>query len=141
MYWDSTINKWAPPRSSRGIPLVSTTLISLNMEMSRLTRDGTAETVSRDQIFRREREQGNIHFPCSADHEQDGQPYPVDPCVVCVCVYVCCHPVHSERQVYGRTSRGHTGGTPHRISPPSFCGACLNFSREKDSAVSFPRRP
>ena len=28
----------------------------------------------------------------------------------------------------GRTSRGHTGGRPHRIShPPSFCGACLNF--------------
>ena len=25
------------------------------------------------------REQGNIHFPCSADHEQDWQPYPVDP--------------------------------------------------------------
>ena len=23
--------------------------------------------------------QGNIHFPCSADHEQDWQPYPVDP--------------------------------------------------------------
>ena len=35
----------------------------------------------------------------------------------------------------GRTSRGHTGGRSHRIShPPSFCGACLNFSREKDSA-------
>ena len=30
--------------------------------MSRLTRDGTAESVSRDQILRREREQGNIHF-------------------------------------------------------------------------------
>ena len=29
----------------------------------------------------------------------------------------------------------------HRISPPPFCGACLNFSREKDSAVPFPRRP
>ena len=28
----------------------------------------------------------------------------------------------------GRTTRGHTGGRPHRISyPPSFCGACLNF--------------
>ena len=27
--------------------------------------------VSRDQILRRERGQGNIHFPCSADHEQD----------------------------------------------------------------------
>ena len=25
------------------------------------------------------REQGNIHFPCSADHEQDWQAYPVDP--------------------------------------------------------------
>ena len=42
----------------------------------------------------------------------------------------------------GRTSRGHTGGRSHRIlHPPSFCGACLNFSREKDSAIPFPRRP
>ena len=49
------------------------------MEMSRLTRDGTVEPVSRDQIIRRKRGQGNIHFPCSADHEQDWQPYPVDP--------------------------------------------------------------
>ena len=49
------------------------------MEMSRLTRDGTAEPVSRDQILRHAREQGNVHFPCSADHEQDWQPYPVDP--------------------------------------------------------------
>ena len=23
--------------------------------------------------------QGNVHFSCSADHEQDWQPYPVDP--------------------------------------------------------------
>ena len=53
--------------------------------MSRLTRDGTAEPVSRDQILRRERGQGNIYFPCSADHEQDWQPYPVDPysCYMC----------------------------------------------------------
>ena len=47
--------------------------------MSRLTRDRTAEPVSRDQILRHARGQGNIHFPCSADHEQDCQPYPVDP--------------------------------------------------------------
>ena len=47
--------------------------------MSRLTRDGTAEPVSRDQILRHARGQGNIHFPCSADHEQDWQPCPVDP--------------------------------------------------------------
>ena len=47
--------------------------------MSRLTRDGPAEPVSRDQIFRHARGQGNVHFPCSADHEQDWQPYPFDP--------------------------------------------------------------
>ena len=47
--------------------------------MSRLTRDGTAEPLSRDQILRHARGQGNVHFPCSADHEQDWQPYPVDP--------------------------------------------------------------
>ena len=47
--------------------------------MNRLTRDGTAEPVSRDQILRRIRGQGDIHFHCSADHEQDWQPYPVDP--------------------------------------------------------------
>ena len=56
------------------------TRFSLRMEMSRLTRDGTAEPVSQDQILRRERElQGNIHFPSSADHVQDWQPYPIDP--------------------------------------------------------------
>ena len=47
--------------------------------MSRLTRVGTAESVSRDQILRHARGQGNINLPCSADHEQDWQPYPVDP--------------------------------------------------------------
>ena len=71
--------------------------------MGRLTRDGTAEPVSRDQIPRRERGQGNIHFPCSDDHEQDWQPYSVDLLLlhvktihtyityvhVCVCVCVC----------------------------------------------------
>ena len=46
--------------------------------MSKLTRDGTAEPVARDQILRRERRQRIVHFPCSAaDHEQDWQPCPV----------------------------------------------------------------
>ena len=44
--------------------------------MNRLTRNGTAEPVSRDQILRHARGQGNVHFPCSADHEQDWQPDP-----------------------------------------------------------------
>ena len=60
-------------------PVSISTRFSLSMEMSRLTRDGTAEPVSRDQILSHARGQGNIHFPCSADHEQDWQPYPVDP--------------------------------------------------------------
>ena len=47
--------------------------------MSRLARDGTAEPVSRDRILRRERGQGNVYFPCSTDHDQDWQPYQVDP--------------------------------------------------------------
>ena len=48
--------------------------------MARLIRDGTTEPVSRDQILRPERGQGKIQFPCcSADHEQDWQPYSVDP--------------------------------------------------------------
>ena len=44
----------------------------------RLARDGTAKSVSRDQILGCERAQGNIHFPCSADLEKDWQPSPVD---------------------------------------------------------------
>ena len=61
---------------------------------------------------------------------------------VCVCVCVCYLPIYSGRLVCGRTSRGHTGGRSHRISSaPSFGGACLNFSCEKDLDVPFPRRP
>ena len=40
------------------------TRFSPSMEMSRLTQDGAAEPVSRYQILRRERGQGNFHFPC-----------------------------------------------------------------------------
>ena len=45
----------------------------------------TAEPVSRDQILRRERGRGNNNFPRSDDHEQDWQPYLVDPfaCYMC----------------------------------------------------------
>ena len=58
--------------------------------MSRLTRDGTAETVSRDQILRHGRGQENISVLCSADHEQDWQPHPVGPysCYMCDHTYI-----------------------------------------------------
>ena len=101
--------------------------------MNRLTRDGTAEPVSRDQILRHAREQGNIHFPCSADHEREWQPYPVDPysaicddhtyiyiyiyihiyvlpCVVCVVCFLPIHSGHQVRWTYQPGShRSHTG--------------------------------
>ena len=49
---------------------------------SGLTRDGTAEHVSRDQIFRRRRD-----FPCSADHEKDySQPYRLMPSLLKVMI-------------------------------------------------------
>ena len=58
---------------------------------------------------------------------------------VCVCGF---YPFILDIKFVGRTSRVHTGGRSHTIfHPPSFCGACLNFSREKDSAIAFPRRP
>ena len=54
--------------------------------MRRLAQDGTAEPILRDQILRRERGQGDIHFPgSSANHEQDWQLYPVDPYSCCMC--------------------------------------------------------
>ena len=71
--------------------------------MSRLTRDGTAEPVSRDQILRHARGQGNVHFPCSADHEQDWQPYPVDP-YSAIC----------DDHTYIHTSEGDTTGGQRR---------------------------
>ena len=52
------------------------------MEMNRLTRDRTAEPVSRDQILRRE---GKCFPCCSADHVQGWQPDPVDPYSCCMC--------------------------------------------------------
>ena len=56
---------------------------------------------------------------------------------VCVCVCVCVFfPFILDIKFVGRTSRGHTGGRSHRnFHPPSFCGACLHFSREKDLAT------
>ena len=40
--------------------------------------DARRDGVSRNRTLRHVRGQGNIHFPCSAGHEQDWQPYPVD---------------------------------------------------------------
>ena len=46
--------------------------------MSRLTRGRDGRTCIAGQILRREQGQGKANFPCSADHKEDWQPYPVD---------------------------------------------------------------
>ena len=61
---------------------------------------------------------------------------------LCVCVFSS-HPLWTSSSLdvpAGVTQEeGHTGGRSHRIfNPPSFCGACLDFCREKDSAIPFP---
>ena len=54
--------------------------------------------------------------------------------VICVFCFLPNYIGHQVRWTY------QTGS--HRIShPPSFCGACLIFSGEKDSAIPLPRRP
>ena len=63
-------------------------------EWAGFTRDGTTEPVSRNlQILGREQGRGNLHFPCSADHEQDWQPYPVD-LYSTICVMTILHTQH-----------------------------------------------
>ena len=53
-----------------------------------------------------ERRQGNINFPCSADHEQDWQPYPVDhnplaiTCVTILTYMYVCMVTHIARGVW-----------------------------------------
>ena len=58
---------------------------------------------------------------------------------MCVCVFSS-HPFWTSSSLdlpAGVTQEeGHTGF----FNPPSFCGACLDFCREKDSAIPFPRR-
>ena len=75
--------------------------------------DAGRETVSRHQILRRERGQGNIRFPSSANPEQDWQPYPVDPysCYMCDDTYIhtYIHTYHIIRAIFayeaGKTYR------------------------------------
>ena len=83
--------------------------------MSRLTRDGTAEPVSRDQILRHECGQGNIPFSCSADHVQDWQPYPVDPYSCYVCDHTYIHTPSGQCRVY-RVTHLRTDGVHCRES-------------------------
>ena len=57
---------------------------------------------------------------------------------VCVCVAI---PFILDVRLWTHQPGSHRRKVTHKISPLSFCGACLHFSREKDSAIPFPRRP
>ena len=86
--------------------------------MSRLAWDGTAEPVSRDQI-----DKEIIIFPCSADHGQDWQPYPVDP-YYGLCNVMATHTISNLLPVginrwYSRTSNA-------RRLIPSYCTVPTN---------------
>ena len=64
--------------------------------------------------------------------------------ITCVCVCVCIvipfilDAIRLVDVPAGVTTQEEGHRIPH---PPSFCGACLNFYREKDPAIPFPRRP
>ena len=57
---------------------------------------------------------------------------------VCVCVCVCFLPINSGHQVRWTYQPGSHRRKVTQDFSSTFRGACLNFSREKDSAYSFP---
>ena len=129
------------------IPTVSTRF-SLSMEMSRLTRDWTAETVSRDQILRHARGRGNIIFPVQLTTSRIGN---LTRLIHTLLYVMTIHNVSRSvnvipfllgRQFCGRTIRGHTGRRSLRIPPPCpFVLRCLpSFFLGKVSNVPFPCR-
>ena len=77
--------------------------------MSRLTRDGIdcRTRLAKPNSQARTRT-GNINFPCSADHEEDWQPYPVDP----YSCYMCDHNIGEKPTVIRYTHINRYAGTP-----------------------------
>ena len=77
------INKCTRSRKSGGITRISTRSslsVENEFEQTDAGRNGTAESRYRETKFSgSERGQGKKHFPCSVDHEQNWQPYSVDP--------------------------------------------------------------
>ena len=92
-------------RGNREESLEVSTRFILSMENEQVDagRDCRTRLAS---ILRRERGQENIHFPCSADHEQDWQPYPVDPSSCYLYVsddFTLIHTYKDDFQAFGAT--------------------------------------
>ena len=70
------INKCTPPRKSGETPSVSTRFIlGVENEQADAGRDCRTRLTRQNSQART----GTVHFPSSADHEKNWQPYPVDP--------------------------------------------------------------
>ena len=64
---------------------------------------------------------------------------PILPVLSYMCFLCDFFPFILDIKFVGRTSRGHTGGRPHRIShPPSFCVRALMFLARRIQPFSFP---
>ena len=69
--------------------------------MSRLTRDGTAEPVSRDQILRHARGQGNTIFPVQLTTSRIGNLTRLIHTLLCVMIiHTYIHTVHEDEVQY-----------------------------------------
>ena len=109
--------------------------------MSRLTRDETAEPVSRGQILRHVRGQRNIHFPCSADHEQDWQPYPVDPySAICdghryIHIYIHTHYLFNDVTYYYKIISINTSNTIDTINTSNNINTTNNINTNGGTVI------
>ena len=91
--------------------------------MSRLTRDGTAEPVSRDQILRHARGQGNIIFPVQLTTSRIGN-YPVD-------LYSAVCDDHTYIHTYRVSSDNHIKRRSNFLAFGIFQAMCSNCRRER----------
>ena len=101
--------------------------------MSKLTRDGTVEPVLRDRILRRKRGQGKIHFPCSANHEQDWQPYIRNRALVQTNILI----VYDEKKIDSYVERK---SFPDQRAPTKRAGQWNSSTMEQSQEIVFTQR-
>ena len=79
------------------------------MEMSRLTRDGTAEPVSGDQILRHVRGQGNIIFPVQLTTSRIGNlTRLIHTLLYVMTIHTYIHPTNLASRINGKKKNTHT---------------------------------
>ena len=86
-----------------------------------------------DHILRRERRRGNIHVPCSVDHGQDWQPWPVDlySCYMYVWPYI-----HTHNHTHTQQPATQTNRDPNRdrtLARSNYPRTSETYRRQDDS--------